>query len=319
MSIVFIWCQAPFEHNGIVGGWLRARSVVGMPQAHNGDITLEYDTFGDPADPTILLIMGFGAQMITWHEDFCQLLADAGHHVVRFDNRDCGLSSKTEGTPPNMMALMTAALAGQPVPEVPYTLSEMADDAIAVLDELNIAQAHVIGASMGGMIAQQLCIDHGDRAATLTSIMSTTGSPAVGQAEPSAITALLSPSPTDRDGAVARGVEVTTIIAGPLFDAERAQAAAERAYDRSFYPVGTAFQLAAIAKTGDRTDALRSLPHRTLVIHGAADPLVTPSGGEATAEAIPNATLLMLDEMGHDLPVPLWPSLVQSITDHIAG
>lgn len=290
-----------------------------MPQARNDDVVLEFETFGDPSDPALLLIMGYTAQMTAWPVEFCEQLAAAGHHVVRFDNRDCGLSSKTAGDPPNVMALMLAMTTGQPVPEVPYTLSHMADDAVAVLDELGIDTAHVAGASMGGMITQQMAIDHGDRVASVISIMSTTGSPTVGQADPAAMTALMSPPPNDREGAIERGVEVGRIISGPLFDAELAREMQTAAFDRSFYPVGAAFQMAAIAKTGDRTDALGNLAHRALVIHGQADSLITPSGGEATAEAIPNAELLMLEEMGHDLPRPLWDTFVEAIAGHISA
>jgi len=289
-----------------------------MPQATNNDVTLEFDTFGDPGDPTLLLIMGYTAQMTAWPVEFCEQLAATGLHVVRFDNRDCGLSSKTEGDPPNVMALMMAAMAGDPIPEVPYTLSDMADDAIAVLDELGIATAHVAGASMGGMITQQVAIDHPDRVASLISIMSSTGSRTAGQAKPDAMAALMAPPPTDRAGAIDRNVEVGRIISGPLFDEDNARLVAAASFDRSFYPVGAAFQMAAITKSGDRTEALGNVSTPSLVIHGMADPLITPPGGEATAEAIPNATLLMLDEMGHDLPRPLWNQIVGAISSFIS-
>lgn len=290
-----------------------------MPQAKNNNVVLEFETFGDPSDRTLLLIMGYTAQMTAWPVEFCVQLASAGHHVVRFDNRDCGLSSKTDGEPPNVMALMMAMMSGDPVPDVPYTLSDMADDAIAVLGELGVEQAHIAGASMGGMITQQTAIKHPERVASITSIMSTTGSRTVGQASPEAMTALMTPPPDDREGAIERGVEVGRIIGGPLFDEALAREAMTAAFDRSFYPAGAAFQMAAIAKTGDRTEALRKIPHRALVIHGQADPLITPSGGEATAETIPNAELLMLEKMGHDLPRPLWDTIVGAITRHTAG
>ena len=290
-----------------------------MPQAMNKNTVLEYDTFGDAANPTVLLIMGFTAQMTGWPDEFCHQIAATGHHVVRFDNRDCGLSSKTGGDAPNVMQIMMAAMSGQAVGDVPYSLSDMADDAVAVLDALGIDKAHVAGASMGGMITQQLAIDHPERVASVISIMSTTGSPAVGQANPAALTALLSVPPSERSAAIKRNVELGRIISGPLFDENFASDAATAAYDRSFYPTGAAFQMAAIAKTGDRTEALKQLPHRALVIHGQADPLITPSGGEATAAAIPASTLLMLDEMGHDLPRPLWDTIVGAIGEHIAA
>ncbi len=289
-----------------------------MPQAKNNDVAVEYETFGNPADPTLLLIMGYTAQMTAWPVEFCEKLAAEGHHVVRFDNRDCGLSSKTAGDPPNVMAIMMASMSGNPIPEVPYTLSDMADDAIAVLDELGVDKAHIAGASMGGMITQQTAIDHPDRVASIISIMSTTGSQSVGQASPEAMTALMTPPPTEREASIERGVEVGRIISGPLFDEVLARQAMAAAFDRSFYPTGAAFQMAAIAKTGDRTEALRQISHRALVIHGQADPLIAQSGGEATVEAIANAELLLLKEMGHDLPRPLWDTIVGAISRHAA-
>ena len=286
-----------------------------MPVATNQGVELEYDTFGDPADPTILLIQGYTAQMTAWDPEFCKLLVDEGHHVVRFDNRDCGLSSKTEGDPPNVFALLASTVEGKSVDiEVPYTLSEMAADAMAVLDAVGVEQAHLIGASMGGMIAQQAAIEYPQRVLTLTSIMSTTGAPGVGQASPEAMTKLLTPPPAERDAYVAHSVEVGRVISGPLFDADVAADRLGKAYDRAYYPAGAPFQLAAIAKTGDRTDGLRKVDIPTLVIHGAADTLVGPSGGEATAEAVPGARLLMLEEMGHDMPPSLWPEMVSAIT-----
>lgn len=287
-----------------------------MPRAAHDGIEIEYDSFGDRGAPPLLLVMGFTAQMTAWDEELCDLLASRGHFVVRFDNRDCGLSSKTAGDPPDVAAIMTAVLQGAPVTSpVPYDLSDMARDALAVLDDIGIERAHVVGASMGGMIAQQMAIEHPGRVASLTSIMSTTGAPGVGQATPEAMGALLSPPPADRDGAIARGVEVGRAISGPLFDEARARDVAGKSFDRSFHPQGAPFQLAAIAKTGDRTAGLRRLAVPALVIHGAADPLVQPSGGEATAAAIAGSRLLMLAEMGHDLPRPLWPTVVDAITE----
>ncbi len=287
-----------------------------MPTADNDGVKLEYDTFGDPADPTVLLVMGFTAQMTAWEEGFCQRLVDDGHHVVRFDNRDCGLSSKTDGEPPNLFALLAQAQSGGGITsEVPYTLSDMALDAVAVLDAVGAESAHVVGASMGGMIVQMLAIEHPERVRSMTSIMSTTGNPEVGQAKPEAMTALITPPPTDREGAIERGVTLGRLIAGPLFDEDRARVRMTEAFDRSFHPGGAPFQMAAIAKTGDRTERLGSVTAPTLVIHGAVDPLIAVSGGEATAKAVPGAELLVLDEMGHDLPEPLWGE----ITGAIAG
>lgn len=285
-----------------------------MPQADNAGVTLEYETFGDSAHDALLLVMGFTAQMTAWDEAFCQQLADREHFVIRFDNRDCGLSSKTGGTPPDVLALLAQLQAGQEVTEdVPYTLSDMAGDGLAVLDAVGVDAAHVVGVSMGGMIVQQMTIDHPGRVRSMTSIMSTTGNPEVGQAQPEALTALLTPPPADRDGAIERGVDLGRVIAGPLFDEDRARRRSAEAYDRSFHPVGAAFQMAAIAQNGDRTEGLRQLSTPSLVVHGAADPLISLSGGEATAEAIPGAKLLVLDEMGHDLPEPLWGDITGGI------
>ncbi|MEM9562761.1 MAG: alpha/beta hydrolase [Actinomycetota bacterium] len=285
-----------------------------MPTADNDGVKLEYDTFGDPADPTVLLVMGFTAQMTAWEEGFCRQLVDHGHHVVRFDNRDCGLSSKTGGEPPNLFALLAQAQGGGGITsEVPYTLSDMALDAVAVLDAVGADSADVVGASMGGMIVQMLAIEHPERVRSMTSIMSTTGNPEVGQAKPEAMTALITPPPTDRDGAIERGVTLGRLIAGPLFDEDKARVRMTDAYDRSFHPMGAPFQMAAIAKTGDRTDRLGSVTTPTLVIHGAVDPLIAVSGGEATAKAVPGAELLVLDEMGHDLPEPLWGEITGAI------
>lgn len=291
-----------------------------MPQADNDGVRIEYDTFGDLSDPAILLVMGFTAQMIAWDPEFCQMLADQGHHVIRFDNRDCGLSSKTEGTPPDIMALMAATATGAELPDtIPYSLSEMAADGVAVLDAVGVASAHVAGASMGGMICQMMAIEHPERVLSLTSIMSTTGNASVGQGTPEAMGALLSPPAVGRDAVIEQGVKVGKVIAGPLFDADQARARTAEAYDRSFYPTGAPFQLAAIGKTGDRTERLQKLNVPTLVIHGDADSLITPSGGTATAEAIPGAKLLTLDQMGHDLPKPLWPEITKAISDLTAS
>ncbi|MEL6981097.1 MAG: alpha/beta hydrolase [Actinomycetota bacterium] len=287
-----------------------------MPTANNNGVELEYDTFGDPADPAVLLVMGFTAQMTAWDQAFCQLLVDRGHFVIRFDNRDCGLSTLTEGEAPDLFALLAQAQSGEGITsEVPYTLSDMALDALAVLDEVGVDRANVVGASMGGMIAQMMAIEHPERVASLTSIMSTTGNPEVGQGSPEAMTALMTPPPTDREGAIERGVSVGRIISGPLFDEDKARVRMTEAYDRSFTPGGAPFQMAAIAKTGDRTEALASVGTPTLVIHGAVDALIGVSGGEATAKAVPGAELLVIDDMGHDLPEPRWGDITGAIAD----
>ena len=287
-----------------------------MAKARNGTVEIEYDHFGQPADPALILVMGYTAQMTAWDVEFCELLAGQGRFVVRFDNRDCGLSSKTAGDPPNVMQLLMKALSGQPIDdEVPYTLSDMAADGMAVLDELQIERADVVGASMGGMIAQQMAIEYPDRVRSLTSIMSTTGALGVGQPTPAAQAALFSPPPPDREAVIDWTVDVGRTIAGPLFDEDVARKRAAASYDRSFHLLGGAFQMAAIAKTGDRTENLGNLDVPTLVVHGKVDPLVQPSGGEATAEAVPGARLLMLDDMGHDLPRPLWGEIADAVAE----
>jgi len=290
-----------------------------MPQATNNDVTLEYETFGDPADPAVLLIMGFTAQMIAWPDELCERFVAAGRYVIRFDNRDCGLSSKTDAAPLNFLLMAAAVAEGRDIGQVPYTLSDMAADAVAVLDAAGVERAHVVGASMGGMITQVMAVEHPHRVATMTSIMSTTGDRNVGQATPDAMAALVGAPATDREGAIEASLKAARIFGGPLIDEEVVRERAGAAFDRSFHPAGAPFQMAAITKTGDRTEALRGVEHRALVIHGRADTLIAPSGGEATAEAIPNSTLLMLDEMGHSLPPLLWDQVVSAIVDHSSG
>jgi pimeloyl-ACP methyl ester carboxylesterase len=286
-------------------------------RVRNGATEIVYGTFGSPSDPAILLIMGLAAQMIAWDERFCRILAEQGFFVVRFDNRDVGLSSRTPGPPPDVVALFMKAMAGEDIGEVPYTLSDMAGDALAVLDGLGIERAHIVGASMGGMIAQVLTLEHSDRVRSLTSIMSTTGASDVGQPDPTVMGSLFAPVPTSREEAIEAGMNVGRLIAGPLFDEALARQYVTAAYDRAFNPDGFAFQIAAIGRAADRTEALGAITTPTLVIHGKADRLVTPSGGEATAAAIPGAKLLLVDEMGHDLPEPLWPTITGAIISHV--
>lgn len=285
-----------------------------MPRAITASgIEIEYETFGDPADPALLLVMGLGAQKLSWDERLCEGLVDRGFFVIRFDNRDTGLSTKIEADI-DLMASILGAMGGQDV-DAPYHLADMADDAMAVLDDLDVAAAHVVGASMGGMIAQTIAIRHRDRVASLTSIMSTTGNPAVGQPTPEAAALLLTPPGTTRDERIAASVAGTRAIGSPEhFDEQYVLDKAGRAYDRCYCPEGIARQLLAIVTSGDRTDDLRRLHINALVIHGDIDPLVTLSGGEATAEAIAGAELLILEGMGHDLPAYYWPQVIEAIT-----
>jgi pimeloyl-ACP methyl ester carboxylesterase len=280
-------------------------------------IELEYDTFGSPDDPTLLLVMGFTAQMTAWEDGFCELLAGAGLHVVRFDNRDCGLSSHLDGQRVDPMAVMQAHAAGQPVPEVPYTLSHMSDDAFGLLDHLGIDRAHVLGASMGGMIVQTMAIERPERVRSLISVMSTIGDLEYGAATPEAIGALLAPPPTERAAYIESATRWSIWSSKRYYDEARAKERAAAAYDRAFYPEGAARQLAAIYASGDRTAALRELTVPTLVIHGRDDTLIAPSGGVRTAELIPSASLSLLADMGHDLPEPLWPMIVAHVSAHV--
>lgn len=280
-----------------------------------GDLTLCYETFGDPGDPTLLLIMGLGGQMIEWHDELCAELAGHGFHVVRFDNRDAGLSTFFDAEV-DIFDVAARAMQGEPV-EVPYLLADMADDAAGLLDHIGVVQAHVVGVSLGGMIAQTLAIRHPDQVASLTSIMSTTGDPDVGQPHPEAMQILASPPPQSREQAQDRRVAAHHVWGSPgLTSEDELRAAAGRSWDRRHDPHGVIRQLAAILASGSRSDALRHLTVPTLVIHGTADKLIDPSGGDRTAEVVPDAKLVVIEGMGHDLPQPLWPQLVDEIVSH---
>ena len=281
-------------------------------------IELEYDHFGNPTDPALLLIMGFTAQMVAWDEEFCTQLADRGHFVIRFDNRDCGLSTKLHGVPSNSDAVIMAAMMETEMPPVPYTLSDMAADAMKVLDHLNIERAHIMGASMGGMIAQTVAIEHPHRVKTLISIMSQPGELTVGQATPEAMELIVTPAPSDRDEYIAFAPKWQLWQSKKYRSDEVSRRNAIRDFDRSNYPEGGPRQMAAIYASGSRAEGLQKLQVPTLVIHGTDDQLITPSGGERTAELIPNSTLLMVEDMGHDLPQPLWPLFVDAISKHTA-
>ena len=294
-----------------------------MPRASftstdNRSIELEYDHFGNPTDPALLLIMGFTAQMVVWDEEFCKQLADRGHFVIRFDNRDCGLSTKLHGVPSNSDAVIMAAMMETEMPPVPYTLSDMAADAMQVLDHLNIERAHIMGASMGGMIAQTVAIEHPHRVKTLISVMSQPGELTVGQPTQEAMELIVTPAPSDRDEYIAFAPKWQLWQSKKYRSDEVSRRNAIRDFDRSNYPEGGPRQMAAIYASGSRAEGLQKLQVPTLVIHGTDDQLITPSGGERTAELIPNSTLLMVDDMGHDLPQPLWPLFIDAISKHTA-
>ncbi|MEV4349714.1 alpha/beta hydrolase [Actinoplanes sp. NPDC049596] len=288
-----------------------------MPDVRANGIDLRYETVGDPADPALLLIMGLGAQLIDWPSEFCEGLAARGFHVILFDNRDAGLSTSFDelGAPD-----VPAILGGDPS-TVPYLLSDMAADTAGLLKELGIERAHVAGASMGDMIAQQLTIDHPELVASLCSIMSTTGDRTVGRATPEAMAALTRPPATTRDEIIAGATLTSRVIGSPAYPAtdEWLRQRAVAKFERSFRPAGTARQYAAILASPDRTPALRQVTAPTLVIHGEADPLIDVSGGRATAAAIPGAHLLVIDGMGHDLPQVLWPTIIDAIATNAHG
>jgi pimeloyl-ACP methyl ester carboxylesterase len=288
-----------------------------MPRAHlPSGIELEYETFGSADDPTLLLVMGFTAQLIGWPQALCEGFAAAGMHVVRFDNRDCGWSTKLDGQLVDTGPVIAAALSDQPVPPVPYTLSDMAADAVGLLDHLGVERAHVMGASMGGMIVQTMAIEHPHRCASMISVMSMPGEPEVGRPTPEAAAALLAPPPLERDAYIDQSVNWMVWHSKKFRDETRTRIDAAASYDRSFYPEGATRQLAAIYASGRRTEGLQRLTVPTLVIHGRDDTLISPSGGFRTAELVPGAHLLYLADMGHDLPEPLWPQLVSAVVTH---
>ena len=274
-------------------------------------IDIAFERFGDPGAAPLLLIMGLGTQMLGWPDGFCDTLADHGMHVIRFDNRDIGLSTHiTDAPAPDVGAALTADPSS-----ASYKLSDMAGDTVGLLDALELPSAHVVGASMGGMIAQTVAIEHPARVRSLTSIMSTTGDPSVGQATRPAMAALLSPPAASREQAIERTLAIVRVIGSPGFELDEAEIRRRTglAYDRSNDPVGVARQLVAIAASGDRTAALCGVSVPTLVVHGADDPLVDVSGGQATARAIDGAELAVFDGMGHDLPRELWAEIAGRI------
>lgn len=285
----------------------------------SSEVSIAYESFGDPEDPPVLLVMGFGAQMLAWHEDFCRALADRGRYVIRYDNRDCGLSTKFDDHPVDMGAFIAAVTSGD-IPAalamVPYRLRDMADDGLGLLTALGIERAHVVGASMGGMIAQTMAIACPERVLSLTSMMSSTGESEYGTAGPEAQAVLFSPKPADRERYVAAAEKELVWASKRYGDAVALRELAADSYDRSYYPAGIGRQLGAMVLSGSRADALRELRTPTLVIHGLDDTLIDPSGGRRTAELVPGAELLMIPDMGHDRPRELWPRLIDALVAH---
>ena len=277
------------------------------------EIDIACERFGDPDAPPVLLVMGLATQMLGWPEEFCSALVDRGLHVIRFDNRDVGLSTHLDDAPaPDVIAAMSGDSSS-----ASYTLSDMAADTVGLLDALALDSTHVVGASMGGMIAQTIAIEHPHRVRSLTSIMSTTGDATVGHPTPEALGALLSAPATSRQEAADRTVAIFRVIGSPGYELDEAELRerAGLAYDRADDPPGVARQLLAIVASGDRTAGLRLVNVPTLVLHGAADPLVDVSGGRATADAIRDAQLVVVEGMGHDLPRELWPEMTERISD----
>ena len=281
-------------------------------------IEIVYDMFGDPDKPPVLLIIGLGQQMIAWDEEFCAQIAARGYWVIRFDNRDTGLSTKLdEAGVPNMAVVFEAMTEGKPV-ESPYSLLDMADDAVGLLDALGIESAHVVGESMGGMIAQRMVIHHADRVRTLTSIMSTTGEPGLPPPTPEAMDILTNRPPTDREGYIEDYVERWRVLNGQElpYDEEASRKLAARIFDRGLNLPGFARQLAAIIADGSRKQALKSVTVPTLVIHGDADPLVPVECGIDTANSVLGSELLIIEGMGHTLPRQVWAQVIDSIVRH---
>jgi len=290
-----------------------------MSKANANNIRIEYETFGDPSSPPILLVIGLGSQLIYWDEDFCQQLADAGLYVIRFDNRDAGLSTKLdEAGAPDVMDVIGKLVAGQKV-TAPYTIEDMAADAVGLLDDLKIEKAHICGMAMGGMIAQAIAIGFPRRVLSLTSIYSTTGNPELPRPKPEVMGLLLAPPPQEREPFIEFDLNLFRAVTGPRFgmDEEWVRNMIGRAYDRDFCPQGTARQLVAILTQGNRKTGLKDVKVPTLVIHGDADPLVPVEAGRDTAEAVPGAELKIIQGMGHDLPRgELWAQIAKDIIAH---
>jgi pimeloyl-ACP methyl ester carboxylesterase len=286
-----------------------------MPRAHGNGVELEYETVGDPAGRPLLLVQGLGAQLTSVEDGLCQALAGRGFLVVRYDNRDAGLSSWFDHAGP----VDLAAIYGGDHASLAYTLEDMADDAVAVLDAAGIEAAHVVGISLGGMIAQLLATRHPARVRSLASIMSTTGDRAVGQPSGEAASVLVAPMPRQRERFIEQAVANAKAISSGTaygFDEEAVRRGAARGYDRAYHPKGTGRQFAAILAAGDRTAALGAVRVPTLVVHGEEDQIIGVSGGEATAAAIPGARLLRVPGLGHELPPGFWPTLADALVEN---
>ncbi|MEA2448545.1 MAG: hypothetical protein QOG63_477 [Thermoleophilaceae bacterium] len=275
-------------------------------------ITIAYDELGDPSDTPLLMVHGLGTQMIAWRPEFLQMLTERGLRLIVFDNRDVGLSTHLEGMP-DIRAMMDGDMSS-----ATYRLRDMAADTLGLLDQLEIESTHVLGVSMGGMIAQTLAAESPERVRSLTSIMSTTGERAVSESTDEARATLLGPRPTTADEAAERAIEGARVIGSPgMLDEDWIRTLARRAFERAYDPPGFARQMAAIWSSRDRTDSVRTIAAPTLVIHGERDPLIPVTAGKATAAAIEGSELLVIEGMGHDLPRALWPRVVDAIAAHV--
>lgn len=286
-----------------------------MTSVQANGITIEYEEQGS-GEP-LLLVMGLGGQLTDWPQEFVDMIADRGFRVIRLDNRDSGLSTEFAGPPPTTWQLAKAVLFRRRLASE-YLLDDMASDATELLTELEIDSAHVVGISMGGMIGQTIAIEHPERARSLTSIMSTTGDRRVGQPKMRIVAKFLRRKPATRETAIDEAVETFREICGPTFDEAEFRQMAMASIERSFRPVGTARQLAAVIASGDRTDQLRRLDVPTLIVHGLLDPLVRPTGGIATANAVPGSRLVMFNDMAHDLPSTRWAEMADEIAQNAA-
>lgn len=286
-----------------------------MPQAHTKCIDIEYEAFGDPEAAPMLLIMGLGGQLIHWDAAFCRALSNRGFYVIRFDNRDAGRSTKFNGLGvPDIQEIISARRDGRAI-SAPYALEDMSDDTVGLMDWLGLAQAHVVGTSMGGMIAQSMVIRHPSRVLTLTSIMANTGDST--PLTPQALEVCM-PPPATRQAYIAHVLASMRKIAGFRFllDEQGVENLAAIAYERGIYPAGHARQLAAIVACKSRKNALRSVTTPTLVIHGDADPVVPLAGGTQTADSVPGAELRVIRGMGHELPREVWPEIIEAVVRH---
>jgi pimeloyl-ACP methyl ester carboxylesterase len=289
-----------------------------MPNVSANGIQIEYDTFGDPSSPSLLLIMGLGAQMILWPEEFCNLLASQGLNVIRCDNRDVGLSTKfDEAGEPDLMEILANPQPGAE-PNIPYTLDDMADDTVGLLDALDIEKAHICGVSMGGMIAQTIAIRHQSRVSSLISMSSSTGDPSLPSGKPEVMAMLMAPVPADREAYIDHNIDFFRTVAGSKYpeNEQIMRPLIERCYDRCYYPQGVTRQTIASIIAGSRAQALNSIAVPTLIIHGSEDPIFPVEHGMATAEAVPGAELLIIEGMGHGLPAEFMPLLVDPIVRH---